>query len=337
MIVLPLLAGATLAADPLTSPSADANKKRIEREKAFLLRSFEELGKTLAFVNQTVTVLTEQAEAAAVREPEDKGSERLDLLDWYQRYADWVKSKCTEMDLELSTYFGSRKPGTDWVAWYEDLAGGFGKLSGKAAGTVLKLEGGKKRIEARIQKINTAVLERRVLVDKEDLELARELWPSYKVSYDRREAVYKELTDDEILRLRNDLRSLGERQMYFECLNELARFEQFWLDIKSEEFARQAEIVKAMEGNNAATLMSAIRSMIGTYETNMAALKRKSAELDGKSRGITRTGSLRTLDRLEELSRYYEAMKSRFDRQVEWLSGQLGSYQVDLDEIRKDL
>jgi hypothetical protein len=45
----------------------------------------------------------------------------------------------------------------------------------------------------------------------------------------------------------------------------------------------------------------------------------------------------RLLDRLEELSRYYEQMKSRFDRHADWLRGQIGSYQADLIEIGKEL
>lgn len=40
-----------------------------------------------------------------------------------------------------------------------------------------------------------------------------------------------------------------------------------------------------------------------------------------------------TLDRIEELTRYYEKMKNRYERQTEWLRMQMGSYQVDLLEL----
>jgi hypothetical protein len=50
-----------------------------------------------------------------------------------------------------------------------------------------------------------------------------------------------------------------------------------------------------------------------------------------------RTGSLKKLDLLEELSRYYDHMKSRFDRHSEWLKSQIGSYQADLIEIGREL
>jgi len=43
------------------------------------------------------------------------------------------------------------------------------------------------------------------------------------------------------------------------------------------------------------------------------------------------------LDRLEELSRYYEKMKSRYDHHIDWLKEEIGSYQVDLIEIGKEL
>jgi len=94
-------------------------------------------------------------------------------------------------------------------------------------------------------KLNTAVLERRILVNKDDLELARELWPTYRVSYDRPEVTYKELTEEEVLRFRNELRSLGEQQKYFECLTELGKYEQVWLDIKVEDSAKSSEMPRS--------------------------------------------------------------------------------------------
>jgi hypothetical protein len=68
----------------------------------------------------------------------------------------------------------------------------------------------------------------------------------------------------------------------------------------------------------------------------MAALKRRSGEIDAKIHGITRTGTLRTLDSLEELSRYYEKMKNRDERHTEWLGVRIGSYQADLVELGKE-
>jgi hypothetical protein len=310
-------------------------KKRIDREKTFLLRSSDELNRTQAFVNETIAVLTEQVEAAAGRDSDN--NERLALLDWYQRYAEWLQGMSAEVELDVSNYYSRQKAGSEWPARYEELAEGCRKSAGELGGIVRKLDGERQRIETRMQKVNTAVVERRVLVDKDDLELARELWPSYKVSYERREAIYKELTDDEVLRLQNELRRLGEQQKYFECLAELGRYEQAWLNIKAGDFAKLNEIARVLGGDDAVAAASAYRSAIRTYEADAAALTRKSAELDAKLRAVVRTGSLKTLDRLEELSRYYEKMKNRYGRQVEWLKGQIGSCQADLVELGREL
>lgn len=50
---------------------------------------------------------------------------------------------------------------------------------------------------------------------------------------------------------------------------------------------------------------------------------------------IAATGTLRTQDRIEELSGYYERMKSRHEHHIAWLREQIGAYRADLTEIRK--
>ena len=330
-------ASAAIAADPPGNILQESSKKRIERGKTFLLRSSDDLSRTLSFVNESIALLNEQIDAAASREPDSNPDERLALLEWYQKYADWLTGMSAELDLDVSNYFSGQKAGAGWPALYDELAKGCRKRAGELGATVQKLEGDKKKIEARMQKLNTAVVERRILVDKDDLELARELWPTYRFPYDRREATYKELSDEEVLYFRNQLRPLGEQQKYFECLAELGKYEQGWLDIKAEEFAKLSEIAEVIRGNDPNPVIYAFRGAIRTYEADIAALKRRSGELDAKIHGITRTGSLKALDRLEELSRYYEKMKNRYERHIEWLRGQIGSYQADLIEISKEL
>ena len=332
-----LLSSAAIASDSPPAVSQESVKKRIEREKTFLLRSSDEISRTVAFVNETTGLLIEQVEAAAGREPERKSDERLALLDWYQRYAEWLTGMSAELDQDVSSFFARHQPSPGWTLRYEELAKGSRKLAAELGGSVHTLEGEEKKIEARTQKINTAVVERRVLVAKDDLELARELWPAYRVSYERREAVYQELSDEDVLYLRNELRSLGEQQKYFDCLMELAKYELAWLNIKIEDFGKLSEIARVVGGNDAGAVSYALRDAIKTYEADMASLKRRSVELDAKIHGVMRTGSLRTLDLIEELSRYYDHMKSRYDRHSEWLRSQIGSYQADLIEIGKEL
>lgn len=333
LLLLPLsVAGVT---DAPGTRRQDQSKKRIEREKAFLLRSADDLGRSLAYVGETIVVLNEQAEAAASREPEHKAKERWGLLEWYQRYADSLRGMSAEFDLDVNNYFSRHQAGAGWTDRYDELARGFRKFAEELGGIMQKLDGEKKKIEARMQKLNKAVAERRILVDKDDLELARELWPTYRPS-DHREAAYKDLSDAEVFYLRNELRGLGEQQQYFENLSELGSYEENWLLIKADEFLKLHEMARAIGGDDPGQVVSAVRGTVRIYEADMAALKRKSSEIDAKVHGIAKTGTLRMLDRLEELSRYYDNMKSRYDRHREWLGVQIGSYQADMVELGKE-
>ena len=320
------------AADSPGTRLQDPSKKRIDREKAFLLRGSDDLGRTLASVGETLAVLNEQVEAAKSREPENKAKERIGLLEWYQKYSDWLGGMAAEFDLEVSAYFSKPQADAGWTARYDELTQGYRKLSLELGGMMQKLEGEKKKLDARIQKLNTAVLERRILVDKGDLELARELWPAYR-SYDRGEAIYKDLSDAEVFYFQSELKTLGEQQKYFECLAELGNYEEGWLIIKAGEFAKLQELARVIGGEEPGPVAAAVRGMIRTYEADRAALRRKSNKLDAKIRTITRAGTFRMLDRLDELSSYYENMKNRYERHVEWLGVQVGSYQADLIEL----
>ncbi len=331
-VLLLLPVSAANAVDAPGTAQQVSSKKRIEREKTFLLRGSDDLGRTLASVGETLAVLTEQVDAAESREPGNKAKERLGLLEWYQKYADWLGGMAAEFDLEVSAYFSKPQADAGWTARYDELTKGYRKLSLELAGMMQKLEEEKKKLDERMQKLNTAVLERRILVDKDDLELARELWPAYR-SYDRREAIYKDLSDAEVFYFQGELKTLGEQQKYFECLAELGNYEESWLIIKADEFVKLHELARVIGGEEPGPVVSAVRGMIRTYEADMAVLKRKTSELDAKIRNITRTGTFRMLDRMDELSRYYENMKNRCDRHVEWLGVQIGGYQADLIEL----
>jgi len=336
LLLLPFSLSA--AADASGTREKDPVKKQTARERTLLLTSSGDLSRTLAYATEIIALLNAAIEAAAGGEPDNKVRERPGLLEWYQKYADWLTGMSAEFDLAVSDSFSRQQSGAGWSMRYEELSKGFRKLADELGGIVQKLEGEKKKIEARMQKLNTAVAERRVLVDKDDLELARELWPAYREkAYDRREALYKDLTDEEVLYFRNELRSLGERQKYFEGLSELGKYEEVWLLIRADEFTKLHEIARVIDGDEPGPVVYAVRDTIRTYEADRAALKRRSGEIDAKNRGITKAGSLRTLDRLEELSRYYEKMRNRYERHIEWLGSQIGNYQADLIELGKEL
>jgi hypothetical protein len=124
---------------------------------------------------------------------------------------------------------------------------------------------------------------------------------------------------------------------YLESLSELERYEDGWLVMKIEEFRSLQELARVIGNDEPVRLVSAVRSTIKTYEADRAALKNMSGVIDARIHDITRTGTLRMLDRQEELSRYYENMKNRYERHRDWLGTQIGSYQADLIELGKEL
>ncbi len=339
LILVALLHASSVAgADdaPVRNTPKEANQKKSERKKIFLLRSADEVNWSLIFANETIDVMTEQIRAAAGHEPEIKVDERAALLKWYQHYADWLRGISDHIQSDIGDYF-SGKRSASWVKRSQELEKGSRKMAGELSVTVRKLEREERRITARVQKLRTAVTERRLLVNKNNLELARELWPAmYRKSYGRK-AVYRDLTDNKILYLQNKQRLLEERQKYYEVLIELGKGEQSWLRIKARDFSKLADIGRAIARRDRAGTIRSSRSAVRTYKADIGSLKKGAAELEVKLNGMNKTGSFKTYERLEELSRYYEMMKRRYERQIEWLNGQIESYQADFSEMGKKL
>ncbi len=341
--LLPLLAALLLfpaavpAAEHASSGASDSSKKRIEREKTFLMRASDDMGRTAASANEAVLLLRDQYEAVAGKEPDSWIRERATLLDWYQKYADWLNRMSAEFDTETADFFEGHSSGS-WTARYDEIAKGYQKQSGQLSTSMRAQEEEKKRNQARMQKLNTAVMEGRILVDKDDLELAKELWPNYRTKpYDSREVVYKDLTDEELDRFRYELKQLGDRQKFLGVLLELEQYELNWMNARSEEASQLYALAGVIGSNATAAIVSASRSTARLYESDAAAFTRKAGGLESRLDGITRTGTMKTLDLLDEQTRYCEKMKLRYEKHVEWLKGQIGEYQADLVELSRDM
>lgn len=341
LMALPLLLACSVAFAtnaPVRATPKESDQKKAERKKIFLLRSADEVNWSLFFANEACDVLTEQIKAAAGHEPEIKVNERAALLKWYRHYADWLSGISDDIHSDIGDYFSGKQTGASWVKRSQELEKVSRKMARKLSRTVRRLEGKRSRIEARMQKLGTAVAERRVLVNKNNLELARALWPgAYRTSYGSRKAVYRALTDEKILQLQDNLRMLEDQQQYYDVLIELGKYEQGWLHIKERDFSKLAKIARTIARDDPSGTVRALRSAVRTYKADIAALKKITAELEAKRHGVTEAGSLKAFERLQELSRYYEMMKSRDERQIEWLNGQIGSYKADFDEMGKKL
>jgi hypothetical protein len=147
---------------------------------------------------------------------------------------------------------------------------------------------------------------------------------------------YKFLTDVDILKMQQDLRSLGDQQKHLAVLIELGRMELIWLALKAEDSAALSSVARAINSDAPALIEEASFWVIKIYESDIASLGRKVEDVDRTRARLAPTGTLRTLDRIEELAGYYERMKSRYEHHISWLKEQAGAYRADLIELRKE-
>ncbi len=331
-----LLLVLSVAAVFSTLSYADPKKEkhtRTEQTRVFLVRSADEISWSLIFANEAVDVITEQIQAAAGHEPEIKVDERAALLKWHQHYRDWLGSISDDAQADLAGYFSGKRT-QSWMKRSRNLDKESRKLGGELRGTIRRMTGERNAIEARLQKIRTAVEERRILVNKKNLKLVRELWPgAYRKSYRPRKPFYRTLSDDNILFLQDAARSLEDQQKYYDVLIELGKYEQDWLHIMSRDFSKLAAIARAMSRHDQSGILRASKSAVRTYNADIAALMKRLTELETKLEDTQNTGSIKTYERLQEQSRYYEMLKSRYERQIEWYTGQIESYQADFDAM----
>ena len=334
-LLLVLAPAAQGAGQQASAQVRDAEKKKKARVKAFLMRAVEDMDRSGGFVNEIVALLEKQYDAAAdTSDSEQRRKDLRDLLDWYQQYRVWLKGMASAVEIDLDEHFSRHEAGDAWISRYDKLAKGYHRLSRELSGNVSRLEKEQDRIAARIKKLEQAVQERRILIDKEELELSKELWPPTRSNpYDEREAVYKDLTDEEIRKFQRELVTLEEKQRHFESVTMLWKYERGWLSLKAGESETLYAVAKAINENDPVPLRTAYREAIRTYEADVQTLNRKVDEIKESVEDITRIGSLKALERLKDLTDYYEKMRTRFEGQSEWLQGQIGSYQVDLAEL----
>ncbi len=333
-LLLALSAAAVFSTPSYANPKKEDNAIS-EQRKVFLLRSADEISWSLIYANEAIDLLTEQIETAAGHEPEIKVDGRAALLTWHRHYADWLSSLSDDIQADLAGHF-ARKHAAAWMKRSQKLKQESQKLDRELSETIRRLEGERNRIEARVQKLQAAVEERRLLISKSNLKLARQLWPgAYRKSYRPRKPFYRALSDDNILYLQDVVRSLEDQHQYYDGLIERGKYEQDWLHIKSRDFSKLAAIARTMSRHDQSGTLRDSRSAVRTYNADIAALMKRLAKLETKLQDAPNTGSIKTYELIQDQSRYYEMLKSRYERQIEWYTGQIESYQADFDAMGK--
>ncbi len=317
--------------------ASESAKKGTAREKQFLYRAVEELNRSQEYVKDTISGLEKQIEAIELLEPSRREKDLRDLLDWYQTYADWLKSNTDDFEADLSRAYSEeplRRTGPDR---YAGMANGYARLGAQLGEQMARLEKANDRIEQRTAGLRRALEYIDSAAFREDKDRDKKQRQNDR---DRRNDdlydQYKYLSDVDIIKMQQELRNLGDQQKHLAILIELGRMEMSWLALKADDSAALSSLARAVGSDAPAPIEEACSRMVKTYESDIAYLRRKVEDVDRMRARIAPTGTLRTLDRIEELAGYYERMKSRYEHHISWLKEQIGAYRADVTELRKE-
>lgn len=328
-------AGAEMPSKPDIS---DPVKKRIAREKQFLQRAVEELDKSQAYVQETIKDLEKQIDALEMLGPARRESDLREFRDWYRNYANWLKAKAAAFEADLTRAYSAEPAPRGWADRYDEMVQGYGRLAGQLAGEVRHLEKTRDKTKRRIQELQLILDNHEVLVEQEKLRKRSEQRQTDRdMPANDREARFKILSDVEAGLLRSELRMLDEMPQHYEVLIELGRNELHWMLLKSADSDAMNVVAKVIGSDALAPIEDAYNGAIRAYEYDIFSLSRKIAEIDRKRSTIVPTGTLTTLERLEELSEQYGTMKVRYEHHIAWLEEQISCYRADLVMLGKEI
>lgn len=317
--------------------AASVAKKRLEIKKAFMLRNIDDLGRTSEFAQEVNEALAEQLEAVKLARSGNLLRESQAQSDKLQRYSEWLLSLTAEFEQAFNDFAPLQKDEPIVLGRYSALVEESQRQIDAFGSWLQKLDSERPAIAARVERLNNAVIEKRVLIDVADLELARELWPEYRDRFrDYGKPVYRDLTDDELNRLRSELLELQNQQSLYDGMSSFISTEQQWWLFKVDEFRAISEQAAAFDDVNPDKLDEALNNTIRTYEAALPAMARSLAALDEANQGLPHGGTFDFLGYRKELQNYYYIAMSRYERHISWLEGEAGSLKIDRVELARE-
>ncbi len=334
----------------LSAPAAsgadakDLAKRRIERERQFLYRAAEELNKSQEYVQAAVRSLEKQIDAVDILEPSRRERDISSFLEWYRSYADWLAENLADVEADLSRSYADERRAAVRPERYSTLVDGYSRLGSQLEEQVAHLDKLNDRTMQRIAELRTALdyVSSAAFIEERNKESGqnkekrqdqpeRDRRRERDALYER----YKDITDTQVAIMQLDLKNLNELQKHYVVLLEMARMELSWISRKTGDCEALSQLATFVGRDDPDAIEEANNRVIKLYESDITYFKRK---VDGISRTRSRiapSGSLRTLDRLEELSDNYDLMKSRYEHHMTWLAEQTGAYRADIIQIQK--
>jgi hypothetical protein len=324
---------------PRRVDTAERSKKRTERERQFLYRAVEELNRSQGYVLATIRGLERQIDAADVLEPSRRERDIRSFLESYQAYAEWLGSNVAAFEADLSEAYSDQHKAFVKPDRYELLIDGYARLGSQLDVQVSHLEKLNNRTAEQISGLRSALEYISSAAFLEDRNREKDKKQTQRGNdrhknelYDR----YRDITDAEIATMQLELKNLGELQKHFIVLMEMGRMELFWITRKTVDYEAISRLAKAVAMGAPGPIEEASDRMIKIYDSDVVYFKGKADDISRLRARIIPSGTMRSLDRMEEMSENYDQMKSRYEHHIVWLSEQSGAYRADLIELRKD-
>ncbi len=316
-----------------TAPAAkqEAGKRRMVRQENFLLRAYEELDKSLEYQKAVIVRLEKRNLAGA-------GADLKQYLDWQRTCAAWLRERLSESGSDLENFYSHKMIRPFLAARHSAMAEDYTRLKSELSQMMLQLEEAKVLNAAEIQKLLRII---------EFYEYLNEQTLKKKIADEKRIPDRKPpdgwtffsggLNDDKIEQMGLKIKKLDELQKELDDMLEFGNYELHWLVLKSGDSAAISSVADALATDSLDEIEIASTRMISRYESDISFIDKKLGEMDGKRLGLAPgTGTMRTIDRREELWDYYWTMKDRFEHHKQWLKEQVGGYRADIVLLSKE-
>jgi len=325
------------AETPKNVNAAEAAKRRTGRERQFLYRMVEDLNRSQGYVQAAVRGLERQINAVDILESSRRDKDIGSFLDWYHSYAEWLGNNLVDLEADLSRSYSDERGAIVQPERCYSLIDGYARLGAQLGEQVSHLDKLDDRTIQRIAGLRTSL---EYVMSGSFIEERNREKKQPPLGNDRRKDElyerYKDTTDIEIAMMQRELKNLDELQKHFLVLLELGRMEQSWISRKTGDYDALARLAVVVGGDAPGPVEEAINRVIKLYESDITYFKRKAGDIASARSRVIPAGSLKILDRMEELSENYDQMEYRYERHISWLAEQSGAYRADIIELRKD-
>lgn len=297
----------------------------------------ENLNRSQGYVQAAIAGLEKQNDAVDILEPARRGTDIGSILDWYRSYAEWLGDNLIDIEADLSTAYSDERGPFVQPERCNSLADGYARLGTQLEEQVAHLDKLNDKTLQRIADLRLAIgyVTSVAFIEERNREKKQSQQGNDRRRDERYER-YKDITDIEIAMLQSELKNLDELQKQFLVVLEMGRMELSWISRKAGDYDALGRLDGVVGRDAPGSIEEASNRVINLYDADIVYFKRKADDVSRARKRVVPSGSLRTLDRMEELSENYDRMKNRYERHIAWLAEQTGAYRADITQLRKD-